>query len=709
LDIVCDLFNWNLWFKILLKKQSIASLQLALKRAFPSLILLFSLFFLLPINTAYAETITLPSTTPVPFGIYDQIRLVPRAQLTGACDIGTMYVQNPDNLQYCGSGGWVSGYGGAWTQASYNIYPTDTPNPSIKVSIGLTTPQFRFHIQDGGILATGGSETLTVTGAGTRLIWYPDKSAFRAGKVNGTQWDNGNIALYSAILGGENNLANQAWTGIVGGSGLTAGGSYGFVGGGENNTLSAFSWIGIVGGRNHLATGSRSIILGGENNRANGPWTGVAGGMGNTASGFYAVVLGGETNTAGGVGAGVSGGTGNAAPGNYAMVLGGENNRASDDSAVVVGGSDSIASRGTSADSRAVVLGGKRNTAGQADAAVVGGSNNTAGQSRAVVLGGQNNQATQPWAAVVGGSNNTAGQSRAVVLGGQNNQATQPWAAVVGGSGNMASQSRAAVLGGENNTAGGAWSIVVGGSGNTVSSAYSWVSGKNMRLSSTSAPSFVWGYSDTPITPITNSTNAFIVFHTSSVGRVGIGLTDPSAKLHVNGNIKANLTDLTTGLTPMEYNTSSREIGLDLAELFETSEEVEVGDLLIIDENAVMKLKKSTGSYDQKIAGVVSESPAILFEGSQLEIAPSPHGFAKGTKLPVALMGRVLSKVTNENGAIRAGDLLVPSSVPGHLMKATEKEKSNEAFVIVGKALESFSSGPHDEATGKIIMLVMSP
>jgi hypothetical protein len=40
-----------------------------------------------------------------------------------------------------------------------------------------------------------------VSGAGTRMMWYPDKAAFRAGQVIGTQWDAGNIGNYSTALG----------------------------------------------------------------------------------------------------------------------------------------------------------------------------------------------------------------------------------------------------------------------------------------------------------------------------------------------------------------------------------------------------------------------------------------------------------------------------------------------------------------------------
>jgi hypothetical protein len=55
--------------------------------------------------------------------------------------------------------------------------------------------------------------------------------------------------------------------------------------------------------------------------------------------------------------------------------------------------------------------------------------------------------------------------------------------------------------------------------------------------------------------------------------------------------------------------------------------------------------------------------------------------------MPVALAGRVLVKVSNENGAIAAGDYLTSaSSTPGHAMKATRAGR------VIGMALESLGA-----------------
>ncbi|OYU94338.1 MAG: hypothetical protein CFE21_16345 [Bacteroidetes bacterium B1(2017)] len=57
------------------------------------------------------------------------------------------------------------------------------------------------------VAADPGSITLPVSGAGTRLMWIPAKSAFRIGTINGTQWDALNIGTWS-FAAGSNTKAN---------------------------------------------------------------------------------------------------------------------------------------------------------------------------------------------------------------------------------------------------------------------------------------------------------------------------------------------------------------------------------------------------------------------------------------------------------------------------------------------------------------------
>jgi len=75
-------------------------------------------------------------------------------------------------------------------------------------------------IGGGGLLASGGFGTLVVpaTGGGDRFMWYPGKSALRAGGVAGTEWDDQNIGVRSVAIGfrttasGANSIALGALT-----------------------------------------------------------------------------------------------------------------------------------------------------------------------------------------------------------------------------------------------------------------------------------------------------------------------------------------------------------------------------------------------------------------------------------------------------------------------------------------------------------------
>src|SRR5688500_8467681 len=76
-----------------------------------------------------------------------------------------------------------------------------------KVGINTTTPAALLHVKDSSVLFTG-PVTLPATpgnppvsGAGSRMLWYPAKAAFRTGLVTGTQWDKINIGQYSFSSG----------------------------------------------------------------------------------------------------------------------------------------------------------------------------------------------------------------------------------------------------------------------------------------------------------------------------------------------------------------------------------------------------------------------------------------------------------------------------------------------------------------------------
>ena len=107
-----------------------------------------------------------------------------------------------------------------------------------------------------GLVSTGtkAAGVIPATGAGVRMMWYPNKAAFRAGEVGGTQWDDANIGNNSTVSGGLNNTASTVYAAISGGNSNDAIGNSSAVGGGENN----------------IAIGILSVVSGGSSNTANG-------------------------------------------------------------------------------------------------------------------------------------------------------------------------------------------------------------------------------------------------------------------------------------------------------------------------------------------------------------------------------------------------------------------------------------------------------
>ena len=119
---------------------------------------------------------------------------------------------------------------------------------------------------DGGFVVRGtdGTGMIPTSGAGTRLMWHPAKSAFRVGYVDGTQWDDGNVGSYSVAMGlrttasGPNSTAMGSETTAIGivstalGYQTTARGKYSLVTG-QNN-------VGYVGTLFEVGNGSSSSL-----------------------------------------------------------------------------------------------------------------------------------------------------------------------------------------------------------------------------------------------------------------------------------------------------------------------------------------------------------------------------------------------------------------------------------------------------------------
>jgi len=152
-----------------------------------------------------------------------------------------------------------------WTSSGNDIF-YDQGN----VGIGTAGPSALLHahgtdIGQGNVLFTGELKVSAqgdppATGAGTRMMWYPDKAAFRAGRLTeagSANWDKGNIGLNSVAFGANTRASGNASFAMGTSSSATGSSSV------------AMGWT-------NLASGSSSIAIGNST----------------TASGNFAVAMG---------------------------------------------------------------------------------------------------------------------------------------------------------------------------------------------------------------------------------------------------------------------------------------------------------------------------------------------------------------------------------------------------------------------------------
>jgi hypothetical protein len=117
------------------------------------------------------------------------------------------------------------------------------------------------------------------------------------------------------------------------------------------------------------------------------------------------------------------------------------------------------------------------------------------------------------------------------------------------------------------------------------------------------------------------------------------------------------------------------------------------GDLMTVDPARDRRFQRVAQPYSTLVAGIYATKPGIL---------ATPHTMNDSrlaSEIPLAMVGIVPCKVTDQNGPIHRGDLLVSSSTPGHAMKGTDRNRMLGA--VVGKALGSL-----DHGTGVIEVLV---
>ena len=173
------------------------------------------------------------------------------------------------------------------------------------VGIGTTTPSARLHVADSSVLfsavrdipATAGNPP--VSGEGRRMMWYPDKAAFRTGYATGTEWDTYNVGNYS-FAEGNGTTASGLYSLAAGYSAKASGVASSAIG--FENTASGDYSVGL--GKEAIASGLYSFASGyfanasgeasaalGENNTASGNYS-FAEGVQSEASGEASIAMG---------------------------------------------------------------------------------------------------------------------------------------------------------------------------------------------------------------------------------------------------------------------------------------------------------------------------------------------------------------------------------------------------------------------------------
>ena len=220
----------------------------------------------------------------------------------------------------------------------------------------------------------------------------------------------------------------------------------------------------------------------------------------------------------------------------------------------------------------------------------------------------------------------------------------------------------------------------------------------------------------------------------TAAGRVGIGTTDPSRALEIDapGSVELGLksTDANGTLWSLQstgtaeggdaslnstFQIIDRSLGVkrleidkagvvsvdvlkinggsDIAEPFDADAELAAGSVVVIDERSPGHLRLSDRPYDRKVAGVVSGAAGIKTGLTLIQLGgASPQNV-------VALSGRVFALADTSGGAIRTGDLLTTSRVPGRAMRASNLDRARGA--TLGKAMSSLSHG-----SGLVLVLV---
>ncbi len=156
------------------------------------------------------------------------------------------------------------------------------------------------------------------------------------------------------------------------------------------------------------------------------------------------------------------------------------------------------------------------------------------------------------------------------------------------------------------------------------------------------------------------------------LGNKTTGVGSTSTYIFVDDTLAPTSTYIATNADGWQASTA-----YDYAERYVSDQALQPGDVVAMDQSGVNKVKLATGNGEPLI-GIVSTKPGFI------------TGAHQTSTYPIALAGRVPTKVSTANGAIRVGDYLTVSSRDGVAMKAT---KSGEVVGIAFEAYEKAEDG----------------
>jgi hypothetical protein len=262
------------------------------------------------------------------------------------------------------------------------------------------------------VIGTGGTgATIGSPGEGTRMFFNPNKQAFRAGYVNGDEWDDANVGVGSVAMGYTTTASGPFSTALGQGNAASGEASTAM---GEQSLASGY--VSTSMGAGTEASGNYSTAMGVET-VASG-LTSTAMGEGTEASGDFSTAMGGSSEASGNYSTAMGGGT--EASGDYSTATGAGTKAIG--SASVAMGVYTIASGDFS-----TAMGDNSTASGESSTAM--GFNTTANGYHSVAMG-DSSIASATWSTAIGRDVTAAGNSSLAM--GSFTQATDLFTTAIG-------------------------------------------------------------------------------------------------------------------------------------------------------------------------------------------------------------------------------------------------------------------------------------